>query len=80
MEPIIYTTRDVLKFYDENGNTVALPITSFKTLGKSIDDLTETFNSVAVSLEDITIPIVVSATESEDLNEDPIDLSEFLNT
>ena len=80
MEPIIYTTRDVLKFYDENGNTVALPITSFKTLGKSIDDLTETFISVAVSLEDITIPIVVSATESEDLNEDPIDLSEFLNT
>lgn len=80
MEPIIYTTKTVLRFYDENGNTVALPITSFKTLGKSIDDLTETFNSVAVSLEDITIPIVVSATESEDLNEDPIDLSEFLNT
>lgn len=80
MEPIIYTKKAALRFYDENGNTVVFPISSFKTLEESFDDLTETFNSVEVSLEDITIPIVVRETVPEDLNEDPIDLSEFLNT
>lgn len=68
MEHIIYTTKAALKFYDENGNTVAIPIDSL------------TFNSVAVSLENITIPLIVSETESEDLNEDPIDIREFYNT
>lgn len=80
MEHIMYTTKAGLRFYDENGNTVDFLISSFKTLGESIDDLTETFNSVAVSLKDITIPIVVRETVSEDLNEDPIDIREFLNT
>ena len=80
MKRMIYTTKPSVRFYDENGNTIAIPLDSFKTLGKSIDDLTKTFNSVSVSLEDITIPLIVSETKQVDLNEDPIDISEFLNT
>ncbi len=75
----IYTTK-ALKFYDENGNTVVFPIDSLKYFGESADEAAKAFNSIAVSLEDITIPLVISETKPEDLNEESIDISEFLNT
>ena len=80
MERIIYATKPGVQFYGKNGNTIAIPLDSLDALGKSIDDLAETFNSASVSFEDITISLIVSETKQEDLNEDPIDLSEFLNT
>lgn len=80
MKRIIYTTKPGVRFYDENGNTIAIPLDSFKTLCTSFDDLTKAFNSASVSFEDITIPLIVSETKQEDLDEDPIDIREFLNT
>lgn len=80
MQRVIYATKLGVQLYDENGNTIAIPLDSLDALGKSIDDLTETFNLVSVSFKDIIVPLVFGETESENLNEDPIDISEFLNT